>query len=226
MTSSPVSVGTLAWFPSPFLTPQDSVGKARHLFQKYPHLLHLPLISEEKRYLGLLPKKALRKAEPHIPLELFSPLSLPPLSPSDVLYEALQKMKEYKVFELPIAGEDGEYRGLLTLRKLAIWWSQLAAVREPGTVVILEMPLRDYSLAEIASILESDEIRILSAYILPHENDFQKIYIVLKVNTIYLTRSLSLLERKGYKVVATHGDSLMERQAREQLAALLRYLDI
>ncbi|RMF51370.1 MAG: hypothetical protein D6750_03770, partial [Bacteroidetes bacterium] len=84
--------------------------------------------------------------------------------------------------------------------------------------------LHDYSLAEIAQIFEAEDIRILSAYLLRHDSDLQKTYIVLKVNQIYLSRAIDLLERKGYRIVSLQGDQLMEKNARDHLEALLRYL--
>lgn len=205
------------------MTPARQVRK---LFRRYPHLCHLPIVSEDKRYLALLPEKALHKVAPDTPVESLTRVAVPPLPPYATIYDAVQQMDIHKVSAIAVATEEGTYLGLITSRDLLHWWGQLGAVREPGPVMILEMALRDYSLAEIAQILESDEIRILSAYLMPHESDIRRTYVVLKVNSIYLTRSVELLERKGYTLVALHGDAMMEKQAREQLSALLRYLDI
>ncbi len=200
--------------------------RARKLLHKYPHLCHLPIISEDKRYLALLPKNALHKVPADTPVESLMWVAVPPLPPYATIYDAVQQMDFHKVSEIPVATDEGTYMGLITSKALLHWWGQLGAVREPGTVMVLEVALRDYSLAEIAQILESDEIRILSAYLMPHKSDLHRTYVVLKVNSIYLSRSIDLLERKGYTLVALHGDALMEKQAREQLSALLRYLDI
>lgn len=202
------------------------VRQARRLFRKHPHLSHLPIVSEDKRYLALLPVQSIYGVAPDTPVESLMRLPIAPLPPYATIYDALQQMDAHDLSVLPIATDEGQYLGLVTSKALLHWWGQLSAAREPGAVLVLEMNLRDYSLAEIAQILESDEIRILSAYLLPHDSDLQRTYVVLKVNSIYLTRSIELLERKGYTLVALHGDVMMERHAREKLSALLRYLDI
>ncbi|MCS7162131.1 MAG: CBS domain-containing protein [Bacteroidia bacterium] len=221
-----LAVLPLRRYPQAFVSSQASVRSARQLFRRYPHLSHLPVVSAEGKYLGLLSRKALGGASPDTSVGDLPLASVPPLLPYATIYDALQYMESYKTLAIPIQDEEGRYLGLITAGGLVQWWSRIAAVREPGTVLILETYLRDYSLAEIARILEGEEIRILSAYLLSPTGDYQKIFIVLKVNTIYLTRALELLERRGYKVVAIHGDLLMEKHARDQLQALLRYLNL
>lgn len=208
-----------------WVRPDSPVQAARQLFRRHPRLGHLPIVSAEGRYLALLPMKSLRGAAPDAPVESLTRVPLPPLPPYATIYDALQQLEQHHLSELPVASDDGTYLGLLTTDALVLWWSQLGAVREPGAVLILETTPQDYSLTDIASILESDDIRILSAYLLTH-SDPRRIYVVLKVNSIYLSRSIDLLERKGYVIVSVHGDVMMERQAREQLSALLRYLNM
>ncbi|MCS6896038.1 MAG: CBS domain-containing protein [Bacteroidia bacterium] len=226
MTLPSLTLASLARYSGTFLHPDAPLREARRLFRKYPYLAHLPIVSEEHDYLALLPRKVLRKASPDTPVKALSQILADPLLPSATVYDALHKMEKFNITEVPIVSDEGKYLGLITTRSLVRWWSHLAAVQEPGAVVILETTLSDYSLAEIAQILESDDIRILSAYLLAHDTDLRRTYIVLKVNSIYLSRSIHLLERKGYLPVAVHGDALMEEQAQKQLSTLLRYLSI
>ncbi|MEN3041083.1 MAG: CBS domain-containing protein [Bacteroidia bacterium] len=226
MTAPTLTLSAIVRHGKVFLRPEATSREARRLFRRYAYLEHIPVVSAGHQYLALFPRKSLKRSSPDTTIENLSWLSVDPLLPSATVYEALQQMEKHKLTEVPIVSKEGEYLGLITTKSLVRWWSQLGAVQEPGAVIILETTLRDYSLAEIAQILESDDIRILSAYLLAHNTDLQRTYIVLKVNSIYLSRSINLLERKGYTPIAIHGDELMERQAQEQLSALLRYLSI
>ncbi|GIV22401.1 MAG: hypothetical protein KatS3mg025_0060 [Bacteroidia bacterium] len=208
------------------LHPADTAQTARHTFSRHPRLYHLPLLSDQNEYLGLFPKRSLLRVTPDTPVGTLPYHTHPALPPYATIYDALQEMEAHKTPEIAVTDDENHYLGLITTDSLVRWWSHLGAVQEPGAVLILETYLHNYSLAEIAQILESDEIRILSAYLLKHDKDLQKTYIVLKVNSIYLTRVIELLERKGYHLAAIHGDRLMEKQARDQLNALLRYLNM
>lgn len=225
MTSPALTIASLLRYRRLSVTLDIPVRVARQLFRRYRRLRHLPIVSAEGRYLALLPLQALQNAPPDAPIETLTRVPLPPLPPYATIYDAIQQLERHQLSELPVASDEGIYLGLLTTDALVHWWSQLGAVQEPGAVLILETTPQDYSLTDIASILESDNIRILSAYLLTH-SDPRRIYVVLKVNSIYLSRSIDLLERKGYGIVAVHGDIMMERQAREQLSALLRYLNM
>ncbi|MCX7607458.1 MAG: CBS domain-containing protein [Bacteroidia bacterium] len=226
MSRASLTLSPLLRYRKLWLLPSSSARAARQAFHRNPRLYHLPIVSETGQYQALFPKRSLIKAHPQTLLESLPWDSFPSLPPYATIYDALQKMEELRTPEIAITNEEGLYLGLITTDSLVRWWSHLGAVQEPGAVLILESYLRDYSLAEIAQILESDEIRILSAYLLRHDTDLQKTYIVLKVNSIYLARTIELLERKNYRVVGIHGDLLMEKDARDQLNALLRYLSI
>ncbi|MCS7189689.1 MAG: CBS domain-containing protein [Bacteroidia bacterium] len=226
MSRATLTLLPLARYRHVFLVPSMRVYEAKRLFSRHPRLSRLPILSPEKKYLASLSRRALIRKSPDIPIQELSWENIKPLPLYATIYDALQQMEHYKSPEIPIVDEEDRYVGTVTTDSLVRWWSHLAAVQERGSVLILETYLRDYSLAEIAQILESDDVRILSAYLLRHDTDLQKTYIVLKVNTIFLTRVIELLERRNYKCIAIYGDLLMEKHAREQLQALLRYLDL
>lgn len=226
MTRPALNLLPLARYRKVHLLPTSTAKEARRLFLRNPRLYHLPIVSESGKYLALFPKRSLLRTAPTAIISDLPQLSIAALPPYATIYDALQEMEARKVPEVPLTAEDGSYLGLITTDSLVHWWAQLGAVQEPGTVIVLETFLQNYSLAEIAQILESDDIRVLSLYLLRHEADLHKTYIVLKVNSIYLARSLELLERKGYHPVRLYGDLMMEKNARDQLQSLMRYLDM
>lgn len=148
------------------------------------------------------------------PLLSFTLKEVPPLFPTATIYDALQLMHAYTTPEIPITDTQNHYLGLLTADSLIQWWSQLGAVQERSSVLVLETNLSNYSLTHIAHIVESEHAQILSAYFLSHEEEPGKIYIVLKVNTPYLTFIISLLERENYRLVSAHGDPVLEKTPR------------
>jgi acetoin utilization protein AcuB len=99
-------------------------------------------------------------------------------------------------------------------------------VQERGSVLVLETDLSNYSLTHIAHIVESEHAQILSAYLLSHEEEPGKIYIVLKVNTPYLTFIISLLERENYRLVSAHSDPVLEKNTQDQVDFVRRLMDL
>ncbi|MCX7763621.1 MAG: CBS domain-containing protein [Bacteroidia bacterium] len=209
-----------------FISEAHTVKDARRLFHKHHQLAHLAVVSSEGRYVAFLSRRSLRNNPPDRPIKEIADYTFSPLSAQATIYEAIWKMEQDRVLEMPVVSSDGIYMGLLTPRGIIRWWAQFGAVHEPGSVLVIDSDLHSYSLTEIAQCLESDGIRILWVSLLSHSSDVRRVFVILKVNSIYLSRSIALLERKGYRVVAVYGDAAMELQAQEQLRALLRYLDI
>jgi acetoin utilization protein AcuB len=207
--------------------PADAtVEEARRLFLRYPRLYHLPIVDAEGHYRWLLPKKALARQKPSTPLLSLTLKEVPPLLPTATIYDALQLMHAYTTPETPVTDTQNHYLGLLTADSLIQWWSQLGAVQERGSVLVLETDLPNYSLTHIAHIVESEHAQILSAYLLSHEEEPGKIYIVLKVNTPYLTSIISLLERENYRLISAHGDPVLEKNTQDQIDFVRRLMDL
>jgi hypothetical protein len=202
------------------------VEEARRLFFRHPRLYHLPIVDAEGHYRWLLPKKALARQKPSTPLLSLTLKEVPPLLPTATIYDALQLMHAYTTPEIPVTDTQNHYLGLLTADSLIQWWSQLGAVQERGSVLVLETDLPNYSLTHIAHIVESEHAQILSAYLLSHEEEPGKIYIVLKVNTPYLTAIISLLERENYRLVSAHGDPVLEKNTQDQIDFVRRLMDL
>ncbi len=95
-----------------------------------------------------------------------------------------------------------------------------------NSLVILEIPLIDYTLTDISRIVESNHAQIMSFHVIPLE-DGRTIWTVLKLNVGDPVNILRGFERFNYKVVSAEskteeiGDDYSER-----LQEFLRYLEI
>ncbi len=205
---------------------EATVQEARRLFARHPRLYHLPLIDAEGHYRWLLPKKALARQKPQAPVLSLPFKEVPALLPNATIYDALQLMHAHQTPEVPATDSQNRYLGLLTADSLIQWWSQLGAVQERGSVLVLETDLSNYSLSHIAHIVESEHAQILSAYLLSHQEEPNKVYIVLKINTPYLTSIISLLERENYHLVSAHGDPILEKNTQDQINFVRRLMDL
>ena len=97
---------------------------------------------------------------------------------------------------------------------------------QPGGIIVLELIERDYSLSQIAQIVESNNIKVLSMYITsPPEST--KLEVTLKVNTGDLVSVIRTFERYNYEVKTwvTTNDS-MDRFYSERFDLLMKYLNI
>jgi seryl-tRNA(Sec) selenium transferase len=88
------------------------------------------------------------------------------------------------------------------------------------------MTERNYSLAEISRHVESNDIKILSAFVVEDEQDSSMIKLTLKFNKTDLSRLVATFERYNYKIIAKFQETELLSNDKERLDMLLKYLSI
>ena len=96
---------------------------------------------------------------------------------------------------------------------------------EPGSILVLEMENRDYSLAEISRIIEGEHIKILSTF-LTKSPDSNVVYVTLKISSGDAQRAKATLERHDYFVKASFVEETYVEDLNEHYDALMHYLNV
>jgi glycine cleavage system regulatory protein len=96
-------------------------------------------------------------------------------------------------------------------------------MKEHGGILVLEMNQVDYSLAQIAQIVESNNAKILSSYITSNEESTHT-EVTLKINTSNLTSIIRTFERYDYQVKAAYQDKDAEEDLRQRFDALMNFM--
>ena len=72
---------------------------------------------------------------------------------------------------------------------------KLPGVAGQGSILVLTMEERDYSLSQISRYVEENNAKILSAHVIADEHDPYRIRLTLRLNTDNLARIKATLER-------------------------------
>ncbi|BBD44875.1 Hypothetical protein PEIBARAKI_4868 [Petrimonas sp. IBARAKI] len=95
-----------------------------------------------------------------------------------------------------------------------------------NSLVIIEISLVDYTLTEIARIVESNNARIMNVFILPVA-DGNTLIISIKLNLLDISPVLMSLERFNYKVLHYEmKEGVVTETHKERLDELLYYLNM
>jgi len=141
------------------------------------------------------------------------------------VYEVISRMSAGKLRLMPVLGEEAQYLGCVSLDTIIEKISQLAAMKDPGGILQLEVNINDYSLAEISNIVESNGSKILSSYIFTHD-DSTKMDVTIKVNQTDLSAIIQTFERYNYTIAASFHKSEMEAEVKRKFDAFLHYLNM
>jgi acetoin utilization protein AcuB len=209
----------------PPLIHTDSGEKALNWMEEFK-VSHLPVL-KNGNFVGLVSESdILDKKDPSLSLDLlFDHLPRPYIHENAHIYEVLSKMAEHKISVLPILDEAEQYKGCTSVHQLVAFLAKTASINEPGVIVVLEMNRVDYSLAQIAQIVESNQAKILSSAILSNE-DSTKIELTLKISETDLSRILRSFERYDFSVKASFQRTTDEDDMQFRFDALMNYLNI
>ncbi|RDV14127.1 CBS domain-containing protein [Pontibacter diazotrophicus] len=142
-------------------------------------------------------------------------------------YDVMEAAIKNKIQVVPVLDDDQEYMGIITINDTLAAFGQMSALQGQGSILVLSMPERDYSLSQISRLIEEENTKILSAYVSPDEMDPYQIKLTLKLNATDLSRIIATLERFEYRITAQFNDTSTDNDVgRDRLDMLLKYLDI
>jgi len=208
----------------PALKTSDTGQKALSWMEIF-RVSHLPIVNN-KEFLGLISDTDiydLNMAEEPIGnhnLSLFSPY----VNANQHIYEVVELVSRLNLSVVPVL--DGKiFIGMITSHDLVKYFSELLAVNNPGAVIVLELHQNDYSLSQIAQIVESNESRVLSVYIRPHD-DSMKMEVIIKINTTDISSIVQTFERYDYSIKASFMDSdVLDSLYDNRFESFMRYLN-
>ena len=209
----------------PPLTHTDTGEKALRWMDEFK-VSHLPVL-KNGNFVGVISESDIMdKMDVDQTLDvLFDHLPRPYVYASAHIYEVLAKISEHKLTILPILGENDQYLGCTTIHHLITQIANTGSIKETGGIIVLEVNRIDYSMAQIAQIVESNSAKILSSYIMSSP-DSNKLEVTLKINLIELDRIIRTFERYDYIIKASYQKSNGDDDIQFRFDALMNYLNL
>jgi len=200
----------------PPLKTTDTGLKALHWMDEFK-VSHLPIVNSSE-FLGLISDADildLNAPEESIGNHRLS-LIRPFIDKDAHVFEALKMVTEMHLSLVPVVDTaTKEYVGVITTQYLAEQVALMIGSQEPGGIIMLEVDEKDYTLAQIAQIVEGNDSKILSVFTYknPEAND---LLVTIKTNRVELNAVLQTFNRYQYNVVASYhtdafGDDLKAR---------------
>lgn len=189
----------------PALKTSDSGQKALYWMDIF-RISHLPIVNNVD-FLGLISDKDIydhNMAEEPIGnhnLSLFSPF----VNLEQHVYEVMELASELQLSVVPVLDHQNQYQGVITLTDLLHYFADVSALKQPGGIIVLELNSNDYSLSQIAQIIEGNDAKVLSLYITSPSNS-TKLEVTLKINRKELSSILQTFIRYNYIIKASFTD--------------------
>lgn len=188
---------------------------------------HLPIVNNQE-FLGLISDADIYDMnQPDEPIGNHALTLLKPyVTGEQHMFEVIGLAARLKLTVVPVLDSNQFYKGVITANDLIRHIAAMSSMDQPGAIIVLEIIERDYTLSQIAQIVESNNIKVLSMYV-TSPPDSIKLEVTLKLNSNDLSSVIRTFERYNYEVrtwVAS-SDSI-DQFYQERFDLLMKYLNI
>ncbi len=207
------------------LSPKDPVARALELMDESG--VHVLPVVSRGRLAGLMKEEAaLNSGKPNATVEkLMDAVEVPYVRGRQHVYDVLKLMRERDLPLVPVLDMEGRYLGAVGEHEVSRHMADLVNACLPGSVVVLELGRNDYSLQQIARIVEEEGARILSMYC-TDDPDSMHMEVTLKINRDDISGILQAFDRFEYTVRTTFQGSRMEENLRSRYDDLMRIMNM
>lgn len=188
---------------------------------------HLPIVNNLD-FLGLISDTDIYDMnQPEEPIGNHTLTLIKPYVTSEQhLFEVIGLASRLKLTVVPVLDEKKHYKGVITLNDIIRYIAGISSMDQPGGIIVLEMTERDYSLSQIAQIVEGNNVKVLSLYV-TSPPDSIRLEVTIKLNTNDISSVIRTFERYNYEVKTwITDDDAMDRYYSDRLDLLMKYMNI
>ncbi len=213
---------------SDYITPLQVSDNGEHaLVMMHEHNTNQLPVVDDNKYVGLVTMEEVINMK-HLskPLENFAnSFDKPFVLDTDHIFDVMKTAVEFNVRMVPVVDEENNYKGSVSAESCLRAFALLNSVKEAGGILELEKELKEYSLSEIARIVEDNEAAILCLYTNVEKNS-SKMQITVKLNTTNLSSIIATFERYNYEIKTVHNEKEYTEDLKDRYDALMRYLNV
>lgn len=207
----------------PVFNLDGTLKKVIHFF-KHTTYSHVAIV-ENNLFLGVLSENDLETFESGKKIEdykynLESFFALTSTSWLDVL----EKFARNECNLLPVLDDENQVLGYYDLNDIVGVFIDTPFFTEPGGVLVLTKSAKDYSFSEIAQIVESNNTKLLGAFITDIRNDI--VEITIKISTGNFSEVVHTFRRYNYNILFGNKDDQFIENLKERSDYLDKYLNV
>lgn len=204
-------------------SPETLVEELQTVFKQLTYS-HVPVLMEQV-YLGCLSETDVYCFEPQQAVsEVLYAIEGFFVRDSSMWLDVLEAFAQNNSNIMPVLDAENNYIGYYQLIDIISLFNRMPFLSEPGGIVVIEKGHNDFSFSQISQIVESNNAKLLGAFISKTENDLSQ--ITLKIGNIGLSTILQEFRRFGYTIISGHEDDTFLRTLRERSAYLDTYLNL
>jgi CBS domain-containing protein len=215
---------TLHTEPIKGILPETTVAEALE-FMDDLKISHLPLVTKDGLYAGLLSEDALYESEDDTqPAQ--STLRqgfFPHVREGAHFFEVMEVCTQHRITLVPVVNTAGRYINSFLLSDILEFFRATPTLLQTGAMLVVSIAAEQYSLVEIAHAVEHNDAKLLGLW-MTHKAVETSLQLTLKLNLEHTAPIIKSLQRYGYEIEGIFGDESYDADYRERYDHLMNYL--
>lgn len=125
---------------------------------------------------------------------------------------------------MPVLDENNMYVGYYEIDDIMSFFHQTTFLKEQGNIIKVKKNTQDYSMSQIAQIVESNNGKLLGLFI--SESDANNVEVTIKISTGAVNEIIQTFRRYDYEITSEHEQDDYINNLKERSDYLDRYLNI
>lgn len=210
--------------PDIFPLKKSDTCEAALLFMHDWKVFHLPVVDNGK-FLGYVTHEELSDKPRTAKIEKYiQPLTQLYIHKGQHLFDIIKQLSETGYTSMAICDAEANYTGTVSIKEIAQVY-KTSALAQPGGIISIEMNPQDYSLGELARIIEYNDAKILHVFISMSPENKARIIVSLKLNKLELGTVVQTLERYQYTIHSVHQITDQGNDLSNRYDWLIKYLN-
>ena len=202
----------------------DTVNKAQELCANYP-ISHFPVV-QGNRLIGCFAESDIRTIEDtdsllkehiHVFHHFF-------VSEKTTFLDLVSLFANNDCNLIPVLDKQQFYIGYYDLSDVLDLFSSTPFLHRDNETLVISKDINDFSMSEVAQIVESNNSKLLGLYISDENSNF--VQITLKVSSTEINEIIQTFRRYDYNVITEHEDDFYLEELKDRANYLKKYLDM
>lgn len=138
--------------------------------------------------------------------------------------DVLEVFAKHNTNLVPVLDEANNYVGYYEIGDVVQFFNQTPFLKEQGGIIVVKKGVLDFSMSQIAQIIESNNGKILGLFI--SDANAEWVEITIKINLGSVNEIIQTFRRYNYEIVSEHQEDNYINSLKERSDYLDKYLNI
>jgi predicted transcriptional regulator len=205
------------------LDSQETVASVQDFFSEV-HFSHFP-VSEESIYIGCISSDDVLTFDAEKPIIDYRYAFEGFFARKNMMWiDVLEVCARNQSNIVPVLDDNNSYLGYYEMTDIVRIFNNTPFLKEPGGIIIVENGIADYSMSQIVQIVESNNGKVLGAFV--SEASADRVQVTVKVTLGSLNQIIQTFRRYNYEVLSDHQEDTYLAGLKERSDYLDKYLNI